>query len=269
MSDSPPNVFLDQLVVWRELAFNGCEWLPRLLRLRIAAAVGARHARGARAPIRAGTATASRRWTPPRRTIRSGTPRSGSCATEGWFHGYLRMLWGKKILEWAPDAPTALDVDGIADEPLLAGRPRPESRTPASHGCSAATTGRGRRRPVFGTVRYMTSESARRKLRMKEFLQKYGQATRVARRRAARLDRSQRSSDLSLTRPGTCCAVPVDATVARRTRARRPHGAAGGAEKERDDRRNEEPDGGARATRASGTSPASAPRSRPTTRNAG
>ena len=27
VSDSA-NTFLDQLVVWRELAFNGCEWIP-------------------------------------------------------------------------------------------------------------------------------------------------------------------------------------------------------------------------------------------------
>ena len=36
------------------------------------------------------------------RTTRCGTRRSASCVAEGWFHGYLRMLWGKKIYEWSP-----------------------------------------------------------------------------------------------------------------------------------------------------------------------
>ena len=36
-------------------------------------------------------------------------PRSGSWSRKGWFHGYLRMLWGKKILEWSPSPAAALE----------------------------------------------------------------------------------------------------------------------------------------------------------------
>ena len=35
----------------------------------------------------------------------------------------------------------------------------------------------GPERPVFGKVRYMTSESTRRKTRMEEYLQRYGPNT--------------------------------------------------------------------------------------------
>ena len=28
----------------------------------------------------------------------------------GWMHGYLRMYWAKKILEWSPSAAVAYDI---------------------------------------------------------------------------------------------------------------------------------------------------------------
>ena len=91
---------------------------------------------------------------------------------DGWFHGYLRMLWGKKILEWAPDPPTAL-----AWMETLMNRYSLDGRDPVSCASFAWVLGRYDRpwpeRPVFGTVRYMSSESARRKLRMTEFLKRY------------------------------------------------------------------------------------------------
>ena len=95
--------------------------------------------------------------------------------SEGWFHGYLRMLWGKKLFEWAPDAPTALTwMEALMNRYSLDGR------DPVSYAGFAWVLGRydrpWPRRPIFGTLRYMSSESARRKLRMKKFLQKYSSA---------------------------------------------------------------------------------------------
>ena len=75
VSDSA-NVFLDQLTVWRELAFNGCEWvpdygayesLPQWARDTIAAHSSERRRR-----------TTSTRWMQPRPAIQCGTPHNGS-----------------------------------------------------------------------------------------------------------------------------------------------------------------------------------------------
>ena len=52
------------------------------------------------------------------------------------------------------------------------------TRTPtaASSGSSAATTTPGARSaPVFGTVRYMSSENTARKLRVKDYLARYAE----------------------------------------------------------------------------------------------
>ena len=116
------NVFLDQLVVWRELAFNGCEWVPDYARLRIAAAMGARHDRSA--PVGATrAATTSTRSMPQRRDDPVWNAAQRQLKTEGWFHGYLRMLWGKKLFEWAPDAPTALTwMEALMNRYSLDGR---------------------------------------------------------------------------------------------------------------------------------------------------
>ncbi len=83
------------------------------------------------------------------------------------------MLWGKKILEWAPDPPTAL-----AWMEALMNRHSLDGRDPVSYASFAWVAGRYDRpwpaRPVVGTVRYMSSDSAKRKLKMTEFLKKFG-----------------------------------------------------------------------------------------------
>ena len=121
VSDSA-NVFLDQLTVWRELAFNGCEWvpdysayesLPQWARDTIDA-----HTLGAPAAF-----TTSTRWTQRRPTIAVWNAAQRQLKSEGWFHGYLRMLWGKKLFEWAPDAPTALTwMEALMNRYSLDGR---------------------------------------------------------------------------------------------------------------------------------------------------
>jgi deoxyribodipyrimidine photo-lyase len=166
--------FLDQLVVWRELGFHLCAtrpddyatfaslpaWAQTTLR---------RHARDKRPHVysreafeRAGTHDPV--WNAAQRQL----------LRTGWMHNYLRMLWGKKILEWSASPEDALDtMIAIMDRHALDGR------DPNSYNGYGWTLGRydrpwGPERPVFGTVRYMSSERTVRKLRMTQFLAEYG-----------------------------------------------------------------------------------------------
>ena len=164
------NVFLDQLTVWRELAFNGCEWVPDYTRYE-SLPLWARDTIDAHSQERRlvydfatldAASTADAVWNAAQRQLKA----------EGWFHGYLRMLWGKKLFEWAPDAPTALTwMEALMNRYSLDGR------DPVSYAGYGWVLGRydrpWPRRPIFGTLRCMSSESARRKLRMKDFLAKY------------------------------------------------------------------------------------------------
>ncbi len=92
---------------------------------------------------------------------------------EGRIHNYLRMLWGKKILHWSRTPKEAL---GIMER--LNNRYAMDGRDPNSYTGIFWVLGRhdrawGPERAVFGKIRYMTSESAIRKLKMKEYLAKW------------------------------------------------------------------------------------------------
>jgi deoxyribodipyrimidine photo-lyase len=93
---------------------------------------------------------------------------------DGRIHNYLRMLWGKKILEWSPHPSDALDV--MIE---LNNKYGVDGRDPNSYSGIFWVLGRydrawGPERPVFGKIRYMTSESTRKKIRLKRFLEEYG-----------------------------------------------------------------------------------------------
>ncbi|EMI42812.1 deoxyribodipyrimidine photo-lyase [Rhodopirellula sp. SWK7] len=91
----------------------------------------------------------------------------------GMMHNYMRMLWGKKIFHWTRSAQEALDV-----MIHLNNKYGLDGRDPNSYCGILWVLGRtdrawGPRRPVFGSVRYMTSDSARKKLRLKEYLERF------------------------------------------------------------------------------------------------
>lgn len=92
---------------------------------------------------------------------------------EGIIHNYLRMLWGKKVIEWTPDYRTALDyLIELNNKYALDGR------DPGSYSgifwCFGRFDRAWQERNIFGKLRYMASESTRKKVKMKNYLAKYG-----------------------------------------------------------------------------------------------
>ena len=97
--------------------------------------------------------------------------------TEGQIHNYLRMLWGKKILEWSASPQEAL---AIMVE--LNNRYALDGQDPNSYSGIFWILGRydrpwGPERPIFGTVRYMSSENTARKVRIRDYVQRYSTET--------------------------------------------------------------------------------------------
>lgn len=164
--------FLDQLVTWRELGFNACQHLPG-------------HDQYASLPAwaqatLADQAGAARPWLYSLEELARGATHDGlwnaaqaQLAAEGRLPGYLRMLWGKKILEWSlsPQAALAAMIE-------LNNRLALDGRDPNSLAGIFWVLGRYdrpfARRAVLGQVRYMSSESARRKLRLGPYLARWG-----------------------------------------------------------------------------------------------
>jgi deoxyribodipyrimidine photo-lyase len=95
---------------------------------------------------------------------------------EGRIHNYLRMLWGKKVLEWSATPQLALKhLIELNNKYALDGR------DPNSYSGIFWCFGRFDRpwfdREIFGTVRYMTSDSTRRKFKVDAYIEKWNGLT--------------------------------------------------------------------------------------------
>ncbi len=92
----------------------------------------------------------------------------------GWMHGYVRMYWAKKILEWS-DSPEAAMAAAIA----LNDRYQLDGRDPNGYaGIAWAIGGKhdrawGPERPVYGTVRYMSLASTSRKFDSRAYIARW------------------------------------------------------------------------------------------------
>jgi len=166
--------WLDQLVTWRELGFNFCahrpedhdryESLPGWARDTLEAHAGDARPRLYGLEELEQARTHDPLWNAAQRQM----------TRDGWFHNYMRMLWGKKILEWS-----AHPRDALAAMIHLMNKYSLDGRGP--NACSGYfwTLGRYDRpwapeRPIFGLVRYMSSANTARKLSVKRYLEKYG-----------------------------------------------------------------------------------------------
>jgi deoxyribodipyrimidine photo-lyase len=167
--------FLDQLVTWRELGFNTCsrredyavfaslpDWAVRTLE---------RHARDPREHTYKLEEFATARTHDP-----LWNAAQNQLVREGRIHNRLRMLWGKKILEWTVSPREALSV--MVE---LNNRFALDGRDPNSYAGIFWVLGRydrpwGPERPIFGTVRYMSSENTARKHRVTDYVRRYGGA---------------------------------------------------------------------------------------------
>ena len=91
----------------------------------------------------------------------------------GRMHNYLRMLWGKKILHWTKTPREALEIMVELNNKYAL-----DGRDPNSYSGIFWVLGRydrawGPEREVFGKIRYMTSDSTRKKLRLSRYLERF------------------------------------------------------------------------------------------------
>jgi len=91
----------------------------------------------------------------------------------GRMHGYMRMYWAKKILEWTSSPEEALEVAiRLNDRFQLDGRD-PNGYT----GCAWSIGGVHDRawgeRPVFGKIRYMNFNGCKRKFDVNRYMEKW------------------------------------------------------------------------------------------------
>ncbi|MBI2212506.1 MAG: deoxyribodipyrimidine photolyase [Acidobacteria bacterium] len=161
------DAFLEQLIIRRELSFNLCfyredhasldclpDWAKKTL---------AEHADDRRQPLYSWdalerAATEDEVWNLAQRgLLRLGT-----------IHNYLRMLWGKKVIEWSRTTDEAhAFMLAMHDKYAIDGR------DPNTHAgvlwCFGKHDRPWRERPIFGKVRYLASESTKRKIDLEAY----------------------------------------------------------------------------------------------------
>lgn len=92
---------------------------------------------------------------------------------EGIIHNYLRMLWGKKVIEWTPDHKTALKYLIHLNNKYAIDGCDPNSYS-GIFWCFGRFDRAWQERAVFGKLRYMSSDNTRKKVKLNDYLNRYG-----------------------------------------------------------------------------------------------
>ena len=156
------NSFFNELLVWRELAINFVKYTPNYDSSECAEPWArqslAEHTRD------------RREWTYTLEQLERGETHDELWNASqlqmvhfGWMHNYMRMYWGKKILEWSREPATA-----FAHAVALNDKYQMDGRDPNGYaGIAWAIVGKFDRawfdRPIFGKVRYMSAASTGKK----------------------------------------------------------------------------------------------------------
>jgi deoxyribodipyrimidine photo-lyase len=164
--------FLEQLIVRRELAFNFARYGPPADRISSlpdwAQATLQKHTRDPRDPVYTreqfdNASTHDQLWNACQHEL----------LRDGVIHGYYRMYWGKKIIEWSPTPQDALDtMIYLNDRYALDGRD-PNTYTNILW-CFGLHDRPWTERPIFGMVRYMSLDGMKRKTDVELYLRKNG-----------------------------------------------------------------------------------------------
>jgi deoxyribodipyrimidine photo-lyase len=187
-ASAPAEAFLDQLTVWREVGFNTCVHRPRDYDRFDSLPDWALKTLGRHAGDQREHLYSLEQFSEGCTHDPLWNAAQGQLRVEGRIHNYLRMLWGKKILEWTTSPEEALEV--MVE---LNNRFALDGRDPNSYSGIFWTLGRYDRpwapeRPIFGSVRYMSSENTARKMPVRNYIRRYATEGTVPSQPALRTD---------------------------------------------------------------------------------
>jgi deoxyribodipyrimidine photo-lyase len=164
--------FVDEALVRRELSFNLVWYQPEAASYRGLPAWAKRTLDDHTADRRPWVYTRSD-WEASRTHDPAWNAAQRQLVATGTMPGYLRMYWGKKILEWSADPAQAFaDALALNDKYALDGRdPNSVAGVAWCFGMHDRPWGE---RPVFGTVRSMTYGGLKRKFDIGAYERRWG-----------------------------------------------------------------------------------------------
>ncbi|NTV61495.1 MAG: deoxyribodipyrimidine photo-lyase [Chlorobiaceae bacterium] len=171
--DISKKAFFEELVIRRELSDNYCQYneqydsfdgIPAWAKESLE-----KHARDPREHLYgeetfAEARTHDRLWNAAQREL----------LETGKIHGYMRMYWAKKILEWSASPEKAFDTAvALNDRYALDGRD-PNGYTGVAWSIGGVHDRPWFERPVFGKIRYMNAAGCARKFDAESYIRRYG-----------------------------------------------------------------------------------------------
>lgn len=169
-ADSPDRTaFLEQLLVRRELSDNYCFYQPHYDSLQ-GITLWARTTLDAHRRDEREYLYSLEEFEKGQTHERLWNHAQNQLIKEGRIHGYMRMYWAKKILEWSASPEEALRIAIFLNDKYAL-----DGRDPNGYvGCQWAIGGVHDRawaeRPVFGKIRYMNENGCRRKFDVERYL---------------------------------------------------------------------------------------------------
>jgi deoxyribodipyrimidine photo-lyase len=161
--------YLEELIVRRELAFNFARFTPNPNTLSVlpdwCQATLRQHANDKRDPLYTREQMERAQTHDP---LWNATQKE--MLLRGKIHGYYRMYWGKKIIEWSATHEKALELMlEVHDRYALDGRdPNTYTNILWCFGLHDRPWGT---RPIFGSLRYMSFDGMKRKTDIKAYIQ--------------------------------------------------------------------------------------------------
>jgi deoxyribodipyrimidine photo-lyase len=92
----------------------------------------------------------------------------------GKLHGYMRMYWAKKILEWTPDAQAAIDYAVYLNDHYSLDGGDPNGYVGILWAIAGLHDRSWAERPIFGKVRYMNAAGLKRKFDVDAYVAQWG-----------------------------------------------------------------------------------------------
>lgn len=165
------NSFLDEAMTWRDVGYVW-HWTRRLDTRSLEAALPswATNTLKAHAADKRSFTYSLEQWERGETHDELWNAAQKELVATGVIHNYLRMLWGKKVLEWSPDPETAYQtLVHLNNKYALDGR-NPNSYTGILWCFGLFDRPWAPERPVFGQVRFMSSDSTAKKFKLKSYL---------------------------------------------------------------------------------------------------
>jgi deoxyribodipyrimidine photo-lyase len=171
---APPEVeaFLDELITWREIGYNMAHHAPDQLMSFDSLADWIHETIRKHADDKRQYIYTPQEFEAARTHDRLWNAAQLQLVYEGRIHNYLRMLWGKKIIEWTKHPKDALDIMIHLNNKYAL-----DGRDPNSYSGIFWCLGRYDRgwteRAITGKLRYMSSDNTRKKIKVDAYIERW------------------------------------------------------------------------------------------------